>query len=127
MPDQLIVSGDVSIDAEARIDGGGSLPGAGSFTIVTATTLTGEFEGTVGGQTFVMGNDAVTASYPGTSMSVSQAAGGPNTVTAPIRSPGPSTPVKLTGGGAAELVVVDDPDTIGIEAIFVRNATATHS
>jgi hypothetical protein len=126
-PDQLIVVGAVTINDEARIEGTGSLTAVGPFAILTATGLTGTFEGTAGGVPFILGQEAVTATYTPTTMSIQRAAAGPNTVQGVDPDTGTLYTIRLTGGGGAELVVADNPSFSGIDGIVVRNSTVNHT
>ena len=122
-PGQLNVTGDVTISSNARIEGSGALTSAGPFTILTASAgVSGTFQGTAGGLNFFLGDEVVTADYTATTLSIERAVPGANTVSNADLS-GAIYTVKLTGGGGAGLLVVDDPSTFGIEGIVVQNAT----
>ena len=120
--DVLVVNGTVNIDSDAQLEIDGALVTPGPFTILTATAILGAFDGTAGGVNFIIGTQVATAVYTSTTLAIQQAVPGPNTVTA--ANPGGAIyTVKLSSGGGAGLILVDDPDTLGIEGIFVQNAT----
>src|SRR5262249_32209122 len=123
--DRLIVNGQVLI-AQSGLDGHGTLPTPGPFTILEATSIVGVWNGTRdSAQPFVLGEDAVTANYSATSLSITQAPAGPSKVVTGVTSGGNPYTVKLTGPG--ELIVVETGAVPGLEGVVVHDSTTASS
>lgn len=127
LSDLLAVTGSVTLNTGAGIDGSGT-PGANPLTVLTTTgTLTGTFSNEANG-VVVVGNDAFTTTYtqgPPGSLVLTLAPTGPATVTGATAS-GSLYTVKLLGGGTAGLIVVDAGDGSPIDLV-VRAPTTKNT
>lgn len=130
--DQLLVTGgNVTIDADALLQGSGVLTVGTPVTPISASgTVTGNFNGTGGGVAFLLGDELVTANYtvgPPGSLTVQQVAAQPGKTFTTLTAGGDLVRIRLLGPGPGQLVVEDLGDDGEIDFIVVRNPRQTNT